>query len=174
MCSSFVSAREYKFWEYYSYITKTSHPLHQACPTLCYLWMSFTTSCKKENTIFCDFHRYFRLCHFVLTTKPLWLVGTSGKNSQIPFIGDSAQTNDLHHKVQSLEEDPKREVKTSIRPPSAVLLRPPPSAFCPPIDRPTNHKKLPLTLPLSDLQRPTWGQSYTGFYTLGQIYKHVY
>ena len=43
-----------------------------------------------------------------------------------------------------------------------------------PSDRPTDHKKLSLTLPLSDVRCPTWGQSYTDFYTLGQIYKHVY
>ena len=34
-------------------------------------------------------------------------------------------------------------------------------------------KTILLTLPLSDLQRLTWGQSYTDFYILGQIYKHV-
>ena len=34
-------------------------------------------------------------------------------------------------------------------------------------------KKLPLTLLLSNLWPLTWGQSYTDFYTLGQIYKNV-
>ena len=40
-------------------------------------------------------------------------------------------------------------------------------------------KNSPDFAPLSDLRRPTWGQSYTvrpilyNVYTLGQIYKHV-
>ena len=43
-------------------------------------------------SLFCDFHRYFRLCHFEPTTQPLWLVGTSGKKIQIPLKGDLAKT----------------------------------------------------------------------------------
>ena len=33
------------------------------------------------------------------------------------------------------------------------------SSFCPPSALPSDNKKLPLTLPMPDLQRPTWGQS---------------
>ena len=29
-----------------------------------------------------DFHRYFKICHFVPTTQPLWLVGTSGEKAK--------------------------------------------------------------------------------------------
>ena len=48
-----------------------------------------------SRNFFCNFqvfHRYFRLCHFVPTTQPLWLVGTSGEKSPILFMGDLAKT----------------------------------------------------------------------------------
>ena len=50
-----------------------------------------------------------------------------------------------------------KKEKTSVRPPSAVRQCPSPSDS-PPTDGPTDHKKLLLTLPLSDIRRPTWGQ----------------
>ena len=37
---------------------------------------------RKQLLFFCDFYRYFRPCHFVPTTQPLWLVGTSGKKAK--------------------------------------------------------------------------------------------
>ena len=37
-------------------------------------------------------------------------------------------------------------------------------SFSPPSAHPSGHKKLYLTLPLSDVRRPTWGQSYTDVY----------
>ena len=40
----------------------------------------------NTNLIFFDFHKYFRLFHFVPTTQPLWLVGSSGKKPN-PFHG---------------------------------------------------------------------------------------
>ena len=51
----------------------------------------------------------------------------------------------------------QKEVKTSVRPPSAVQQCPSPSDS-PPTDGPTDHIKLLLTLPLFDVRRPTWGQ----------------
>ena len=44
----------------------------------------------------------------------------------------------------------------------SLFLHRPPSA------QPSDHKKLYLTLPLSEVQRPTWGQSSSDVYTLGQ------
>ena len=53
------------------------------------------------------------------------------------------------------------EVKTSVRPPTAVRQCPSPSDS-PPTDGPTSYKKLLLTLPLSEVPRPTWGQYHIG------------
>ena len=57
--------------------------------------------------------------------------------------------------------------------PSAVRCPTMPSAVRLPsdrqTDRPTDHKKLILTLPLSDVRRLTWGQSYTDFYKVSDM-----
>ena len=44
----------------------------------------------------------------ILYLQPLWLVGTSVKNSQIPFMGDLAKTNALQW-LFDLDPDAWRE-----------------------------------------------------------------
>ena len=50
------------------------------CSKYCKKTYNLSTFCTY--LFFCDFHRYFKLCHFIPTTQPLWLVGTSGKKTK--------------------------------------------------------------------------------------------
>ena len=66
----------------------------------------------------------------------------------------------FRHASHSTEEASIFNRQPSVRPPSAVRQCPLPSDS-PLTDGPTDHKKFLLTLPLSDVRRPTWGQ-YSG------------